>query len=206
FEIAFIMIPLLAPVADTLGIDLVWFGIILGINLQTSFLTPPFGFSLFYLRSIAPTAEWKDNVTGRMMPRVKTTEIYTGAIPFIIINFLMIIIVIAFPGLVMHYKDRGLQPNPNTIQIQVPGFGQDGGGQLGLPPLGQQPNGDGAQQGVPGLGLPPLGAPNFGMPGGTQQTPSAPPANDLSQPPSFGTPAQPAQQPSNDLSQPPKFD
>ena len=211
FEIAFIMIPLLAPVADTLGIDLVWFGIILGINLQTSFLTPPFGFSLFYLRSIAPTAEWKDKVTGRMMPRVKTTEIYTGAIPFIIINFLMIIIVIAFPGLVMHYKDRGLQANPDTIQIQVPGFGQDGDGQLGmpglgLPPFGQQPSGDGTQQNVPGLGLPPLGAPNFGTPGGTEQAPAAPSTNDLSQPPSFGAPAPPAQPPANDLSQPPKFD
>ena len=204
FEIAFIMIPLLAPVADKLGIDLVWFGIILGINLQTSFLTPPFGFSLFYLRSVAPTKEWKDAVTGRMMPRVRTPEIYMGAVPFIIINFAMIIMVIAFPGLVMHYKSKGTGIDPATIDIQVPGFGQPGDGQqpglpgLGLPSFGLPQDGGGQP---PALGLPPIGAPEGSPPG-----PPAAPGTDLTQPPSFAPP--PAQQPAapTDLTQPPKFD
>ena len=86
FEIAFILVPLLAPVAAKLGIDLVWFGIILGINLQASFLTPPFGFALFYLRSVAPNAPWTDRVTGRTMPAVTTGDIYRGVLPFIAIQ------------------------------------------------------------------------------------------------------------------------
>jgi TRAP-type mannitol/chloroaromatic compound transport system permease large subunit len=164
FEIAFIMVPLLAPAAETLGIDLVWFGIILGINLQTSFLTPPFGFSLFYLRSVAPMKEWKDQVTGRMMPPVRTLEIYKGALPFIVIQFIMILTIIAFPGLVMHYKSAPV--NVDDVEIIIPPFG-GAGDQPGLP-------------GLPGLGLPPFGGPpDTG--GGDQQQP----APDLSQPPAF---------------------
>ena len=87
FEIAFIMVPLLAPVAQKLGIDLVWFGVLLAVNMQTSFLHPPFGFALFYLRSVAPKS-------------VKTSDIYWGAIPFVCIQVLMVTIVIAFPNLV----------------------------------------------------------------------------------------------------------
>ena len=87
FEIAFIMVPLLAPVAHTLGIDIVWFGVLLAINMQTSFLHPPFGFALFYLRSVAPKS-------------VRTTEIYWGAIPFVVIQILMVAVVIAFPQIV----------------------------------------------------------------------------------------------------------
>lgn len=87
FEIAFIVVPLFVPVAQQLGIDLVWFGIILGANLQTSFLTPPFGFALFYLRSIAP-------------PEVTTGHIYRGAIPFILIQMIILILIIIFPGIV----------------------------------------------------------------------------------------------------------
>jgi TRAP-type mannitol/chloroaromatic compound transport system permease large subunit len=87
FEIAFIMVPLLAPVAQKLGIDLIWFGVMLGINMQTSFMHPPFGFSLFYLRSVAP-------------PAVKTTQIYWGAIPFVIIQLVMVSLVVVFPDLV----------------------------------------------------------------------------------------------------------
>ena len=97
FEIAFILVPLLAPVAQKLGIDLIWFGIILGINLQTSFLTPPFGFALFYLRSIAPKTEWLDTITNRMMPGVRTTEIYKGAVPYIALQAIVIGLIIAFP-------------------------------------------------------------------------------------------------------------
>jgi tripartite ATP-independent transporter DctM subunit len=87
FEIAFIILPLLVPAARILGIDLVWFGVMIGMNLQTSFLTPPFGFSLFYLRGVTPK-------------EIPTTQIYKGAIPFIIIQVLALGMVIAFPGLV----------------------------------------------------------------------------------------------------------
>ena len=90
FEIAFIVLPLLLPAAAELGIagqDLVWFGVVLGMNLQTSFLTPPFGFALFYLRSVTP-------------PEVPTSTIYRGVVPFIGIQALALVLVIAFPGLV----------------------------------------------------------------------------------------------------------
>ena len=87
FEIAFIVIPLFAPVAQKLGIDLVWYGVIIGANLQTSFLTPPFGFALFFLRGVAP-------------PEVKTEEIYRGAIPFIVLQLLVLVLIINFPQIV----------------------------------------------------------------------------------------------------------
>ncbi len=87
FEIAFIMVPLLTPVAQKLGIDLVWFGVLLAVNMQTSFLHPPFGFALFYLRSVAPKS-------------VKTMDIYWGAVPFVAIQVLMVAAIIAFPGIV----------------------------------------------------------------------------------------------------------
>jgi len=87
FEIAFIVIPLLVPAAAFLGIDLVWFGVMLGMNLQMSFLTPPFGFALFYLRGVAP-------------PEISTAQIYRGAIPFIIIQALGLLLIILWPELV----------------------------------------------------------------------------------------------------------
>jgi len=87
FEIAFIIVPLFTPVAESLDVNLVWYGVILGANLQTSFLTPPFGFALFYLRGVAP-------------PEVKTTEIYWGVIPFILLQALIVVLIIAFPELV----------------------------------------------------------------------------------------------------------
>ncbi len=100
FEIAFIMVPLLAPVAQKLGIDLVWFGVMLGVNMQTSFMHPPFGFSLFYLRSVAP-------------PTVKTTQIYWGAIPFVVIQLIMVALVVAFPGLITgSARDDTIQSTP----------------------------------------------------------------------------------------------
>jgi len=193
FEIAFIMVPLLAPVAEKLGIDLVWFGIILGINLQTSFLTPPFGFSLFFLRSIAPNAAWVDKVTGKKMPGVKTTEIYKGVLPYIVIQFAMILIVIAFPGLVMTYKSSHTTVDPNSINIEIPGG--PGGTGLSLPPLG---GGSGQQ---PSMGLPPL---NLGGPaqGSVEQQQPAPA---LGLPPlNLGGP-QPSQNTQPDLRQPPKI-
>jgi TRAP-type mannitol/chloroaromatic compound transport system permease large subunit len=87
FEIAFIIVPLFAPVAETLGLNLVWYGVILGANLQASFLTPPFGFALFYLRGVAP-------------PEITTGQIYRGAIPFILLQLLVLALIITFPGLV----------------------------------------------------------------------------------------------------------
>lgn len=87
FEIAFIIIPLIVPAAAVLGVDLVWFGVMIGMNLQMSFLTPPFGFALFYLRGVAP-------------PEVTTASIYRGAIPFIVIQAIGLLLIIQFPGLV----------------------------------------------------------------------------------------------------------
>jgi len=92
FEIAFILLPLLVPAARLLGIDLVWFGVMIGMNLQTSFLTPPFGFALFYLRGVAP-------------PSVKTTDIYRGVLPFIAIQLLGLLLLIVFPELVTALLD-----------------------------------------------------------------------------------------------------
>ncbi|MCW5653706.1 TRAP transporter large permease subunit [Hydrogenophaga sp.] len=100
FEIAFIVVPLLAPVADKLGIDLIWFGVILAMNLQTSFLTPPFGFALFYLRSVAARSDYTDAVTGQRIPAVSTAQIYKGSIAFIILQLIMVAVVVLNPGLV----------------------------------------------------------------------------------------------------------
>ena len=106
FEIAFIIIPLLAPVADKLGIDLIWFGVLLGANLQTSFMHPPFGFALFYLRGIAPK-------------EVKSSDIYWGAIPWVVLQLILVSIVIAFPGLVTSFIDKGQTAPPTAIEIQM---------------------------------------------------------------------------------------
>jgi len=87
-------------VADKMGIDLIWFGVILAMNLQTSFLTPPFGFALFYLRSVAAKKDYKDRVTGQTIPAVTTAQIYKGSIAFIILQLMMVTAVIAYPELV----------------------------------------------------------------------------------------------------------
>jgi tripartite ATP-independent transporter DctM subunit len=86
FEIAFIIVPLLAPAAAALGIDPVWFGVMIAMNLQTSFLTPPFGFAIFYLRGIAP-------------PEITTLQMYRGVVPFVALQLLALVLVIAFPDL-----------------------------------------------------------------------------------------------------------
>jgi TRAP-type mannitol/chloroaromatic compound transport system permease large subunit len=110
FEIAFIVIPMLAPVAEKILPGLVpgmtpdqamiWFGVIIAMNLQTSFLTPPFGFALFYLRSVAARKDYKDRVTGQMIPAVTTAQIYKGSIAFIIIQLFMVGLVMLNPKLV----------------------------------------------------------------------------------------------------------
>jgi TRAP-type mannitol/chloroaromatic compound transport system permease large subunit len=116
FEIAFIVIPILAPVAAKVlpemlpGVPedmvMIWFGVIIAMNLQTSFLTPPFGFALFYLRSVAPKSDYKDRITGKNIPAVTTPQIYKGSIAFIILQLAMVAAVIAFPSLVIGGIDK----------------------------------------------------------------------------------------------------
>jgi tripartite ATP-independent transporter DctM subunit len=109
FEIAFIVVPLLLPVALKLGIDPIWFGVMLAVNMQTSFMHPPFGFSLFYLKSVAP-------------PEIKTTDIYWGAIPFLVIQLLMVALVIAFPELVGHHAQT-VSGGVVDIPMESDGYG-----------------------------------------------------------------------------------
>ena len=126
FELAFIAVPLIGPAAEKLGIDLVWFGVILGVNMQTSFMHPPFGFALFYLRSVAAKDPYKDRVTGKMMEPVKTSQIYWGAVPFVVIQLIMVGLVIAKPEMVMHYKSTGVVIDQKKAleQLQnMPGLG-----------------------------------------------------------------------------------
>jgi TRAP-type mannitol/chloroaromatic compound transport system permease large subunit len=119
FELAFIVIPLLGPAAEKLGIDLIWFGVMLGVNMQTSFMHPPFGFALFYLRSVAPKEPYADRVTGKLTQPVTTGQIYWGAIPFVIIQLIGVAAVIAFPSMVMHYKGSGPQVDPSKVNIEI---------------------------------------------------------------------------------------
>lgn len=112
FELAFILVPLVGPVADKLGIDLIWFGVLLGVNMQTSFMHPPFGFALFYLRSVAPKV-------------VKTTEIYWGAVPFVVIQVMMVALIIAFPKLVSHDATKA-KTEDVPLQIESPAENGDG--------------------------------------------------------------------------------
>jgi len=166
FELAFIIVPLLKPAAEAVfrvspeavaiasafGIEtvvengrtivadvtplVIWFGVLLAINMQTSFMHPPFGFALFYLRSVAPKAPYLDKVTGRTMPPVTTAEIYWGAIPFVVIQVLMVALVLLLPGLVIEKR----APKPATapdapVHIELPrpmlpGFPGDLGPQM----------------------------------------------------------------------------
>ncbi len=112
FELAFIVVPLLGPVAEKLGIDLIWFGVLLGVNMQTSFMHPPFGFALFFLRSVAPAS-------------VKSSDIYWGAVPFVFIQILMICLVIAFPQMVTFGLDKGNGVDANSVTIEIPDYEYD---------------------------------------------------------------------------------
>ncbi|WP_431859621.1 TRAP transporter large permease [Azospirillum sp.] len=137
FELAFIIVPLLGPVAEKLGIDLIWFGVLLGVNMQTSFMHPPFGFALFYLRSVAPRTDYTDKITGKLIGKITTGQIYWGAVPFVVIQVIMVGIVILFPGLVEVGLDRGQKVDPNTIQIEIPQM--DFGAPPPYPGMEQQP-------------------------------------------------------------------
>ena len=120
FELSFIIIPLVGPVADKLGIDLVWFGVLLAVNMQTSFMHPPFGFALFYLRSVAPIKEYIDKITGKRTPPVTTMQIYWGAVPFVLIQIVMVGLIIAFPDIVGGGLDKKKAVNTDQINIEVP--------------------------------------------------------------------------------------
>jgi TRAP-type mannitol/chloroaromatic compound transport system permease large subunit len=102
FEIAFILLPLLLPVLKEMEINLVWFGVMVALNLQTSFLTPPFGFALFYLRSVAPKTEYVDKVTRKRIPAFKTGDIYKGAVAFVVLQIIMVAAVVWKPEIVLY--------------------------------------------------------------------------------------------------------
>ncbi|MFZ6674492.1 TRAP transporter large permease [Undibacterium sp. Xuan67W] len=117
FELAFILVPLVGPVAEKMGIDLIWFGVLLGVNMQTSFMHPPFGFALFYLRSVAPK-------------EVKTSHIYWGAVPFVIAQIVMVSLIISFPSIVSVDKKSNMKEDVQ-LNIQAP---VDNGEVTNLPP------------------------------------------------------------------------
>ena len=119
FELSFIVIPLIAPVADKLGIDLVWFGVLLAVNMQTSFMHPPFGYALFYLRSVAPTDEYTDRVTSKRLAPVTTAQIYWGAVPFVLIQVFMVGLIISFPELVSGGLGKKVETDLSNIQIEA---------------------------------------------------------------------------------------
>ena len=98
---------------------MIWFGVILAMNLQTSFLTPPFGFALFYLRSVAAKKDYKDRVTGANIPAVTTAQIYKGSIAFIVLQLIMVAVVIMNPGLVSGGMDDAPKVDPNSVQIEI---------------------------------------------------------------------------------------
>ncbi|WP_332814479.1 TRAP transporter large permease [Ramlibacter sp.] len=124
FELSFIVVPLLAPVAEKLGIDLIWFGVLLGVNMQTSFMHPPFGFALFYLRSVAPEKEYVDKPTGQRIAPVTTGQIYWGAVPFVVIQVIMVSLIIGFPGIVSHDKVEKIDLDKVKIEVPVmPNYG-----------------------------------------------------------------------------------
>jgi tripartite ATP-independent transporter DctM subunit len=149
FEIAFIIIPLLTPAAEKLGIDLIWFGLLICANIQTSFMHPPFGFALFYLRGVAPK-------------EVSSRDIYLGSIPWIGLQIILVVMMIAWPGMVTYWLDKPKVASPAQIEQQlknltIPGLDAPGGLPGLAPPIGG---------GLPGLSPPPgLAPPGLAPPG-----------------------------------------
>src|SRR5690606_41384368 len=121
------LVPLRPPVADSVGIDLVGCGVLVAMNLQTSFLSPPLAFALFYLRNVAPAKYYTDRVTSKLVKGVRTMDIYRGSIPFVIMQIAMVVALIVFPGLVTFSLDKKVEVDLDTIEINVQGGG-DGGG------------------------------------------------------------------------------
>ncbi|MGC3987274.1 MAG: TRAP transporter large permease subunit [Pseudorhodoferax sp.] len=158
FELSFIVVPLLAPVADKLGIDLIWFGVLLAMNMQTSFMHPPFGFALFFLRSVAPDKPYVDRVTKKVMDPVTTMQIYKGAIPFLFIQLFMVGVMIAFPNLVTGSLDKAQNYDLKAIGEQMreglaapengsEGYGSDGG--YGADEKPEEPDGAASEPAAP---------------------------------------------------------
>ncbi len=116
FEIAFIILPMLAPVANKLGIDMIWFGVLLCVNMQTSFMHPPFGFALFYLRGAADSL-FKN---GSLPAKVLSRDIYLGSIPWVILQLILVVIVIFVPQTVTIFLDKPLVIDINSVRIDVP--------------------------------------------------------------------------------------
>ncbi len=119
FELSFIVVPLLAPVAEKLGVDLIWFGVLLGVNMQTSFMHPPFGFALFYLRSVAPMKAYADRLTRKMIEPVTTMQIYWGAVPFVVIQIVMVSLIIFFPGIVSSGLDKKEVYDLDKVRLEM---------------------------------------------------------------------------------------
>jgi tripartite ATP-independent transporter DctM subunit len=123
FEIAFIILPMLGPVAAKMGIDLIWFGVLICVNMQTSFMHPPFGFALFYLRGISDTL-FKN---GSIEKKVESKDIYLGAIPWVILQLLLVVVVIFFPQTVTAFLDKPINVDLSTIQLEAPTENYDDG-------------------------------------------------------------------------------
>ncbi len=119
FELAFIIIPLIGPVAEKMGIDLVWFGVLLAVNMQTSFMHPPFGFALFYLRSVAPHEDYTDKVTHKPIKKITIEQIYWGSVPFVLIQIIMVGLIIAFPGIVSTNAAQGATVDADKVLLQM---------------------------------------------------------------------------------------
>ncbi len=119
FELSFILVPLLGPVAHSMGIDLIWFGVLLAVNMQTSFMHPPFGFALFFLRSVAPAKEYTDRVTKKTIQPITTMQIYRGAIPFVLIQVVMVGLLIAFPQLVTGSMEKEQKLDMDALSKQM---------------------------------------------------------------------------------------
>lgn len=156
FELSFIVVPLLGPVAIKLGIDPVWFGVLLAVNMQTSFMHPPFGFALFYLRSVAPTEDYRDRITGQMVAKVTTGQIYWGAVPFVIIQIIMVGLIIAFPGIVSRDVVKVDDSQLHKLEQQVEQMQNDRSEQTD--PMAGFPSADKASEAAPAAAEDPMEA------------------------------------------------
>ena len=127
FEIAFILLPLLLPVLKEMDINLIWFGVMVALILQTSFLTPPFGFALFYLRSVAPGSDYTDKVTGQRIKAMKTGDIYKGSIAFVILQLIMVVAVMWQPQIILYGlgEQKVLDVDSVNLSIEPMAFDDD---------------------------------------------------------------------------------
>ena len=138
FEIAFILLPLLLPVVKEMDINLVWFGVMVALNLQTSFLTPPFGFALFYLRSVAPKTDYMDKVTNKRIAAFKTGDIYKGAVAFVVLQVIMVAAVVWKPEIILYGLGEVQVLDVENVDLNItpmdeeeeapPSFGPSGSG------------------------------------------------------------------------------